>query len=755
MASAMTDRSLSDSLPARAVVCHGVLTPRVAPAANSPQKRVAAEAPDRFPGQMPRWLRREDATLVSGRSIFSADVRPDGALHIAFVRSVHASGRLTGIETQAARAVSGVEAIFTAEDIGALRIPAINPLLPLTRACSFDLLARDWVNWVGQPVAIVVAATREQARAAADLVQPVVEPSQASGDFDEAEPIAAIRHRWGDVDRLRGSPEDVGSVDIRLRSPRLVAMSLEPRAVTVAIDADGLTVWVPSQSPSRARDDIAATLGIAPEQVRVIAQNVGGAFGARASVVPEDLLVPWVAQRLKRSVRWVAERTEEFLAGMHGRGSQMAASLSFDSNGVLSVLSANLTFGLGAWMPFSSVVPLRNAARILPGPYRVRGLSVDGVARLSNAAPVNIYRGAGRPEAALLMECLLDRAARVLRLDPLEMRRRNLIGARAMPFRTPTGEVLDSGDYPALLERAAQLFAYDGARHEQTRRRSAGELVGIGIALYVEPCGQGWEAARVTLHADGRAEVASGAPAQGQGHLTTFARIAADELGCDPSLVEVSCGDTALCPDGVGALASRSTAIGGSAIVAACREAMAARAAGAAFPVVVEQRFTAQESWASGCVICSACIDPETGMVTIERIVWVDDAGRVVHPELAHGQLMGGLAQGLGQALMEQIVYDAGGQLLTGSLMDYAVPRAGDIPPVIMESLSNPSPHNLLGAKGVGEAGCIGVPAAIMNAARDALSPLGEIDLQFPLTPPRVWRALRDARASAAAEPGA
>ncbi|MFM8548710.1 MAG: xanthine dehydrogenase family protein molybdopterin-binding subunit, partial [Betaproteobacteria bacterium] len=310
-------------------------------------------------------------------------------------------------------------------------------------------------------------------------------------------------------------------------------------------------------------------------------------------------------------------------------------------------------------------------------------------------------------------------------------------------------------DYPALLERAARLFAYDGARHEQTRRRSAGELVGIGIALYVEPCGQGWEAARVTLHADGRAEVASGAPAQGQGHLTTFARIAADELGCDPSLVEVSCGDTAMCPDGVGALASRSTAIGGSAIVAACREAMAARAAGAAFAVVVEQRFTAQESWASGCVICSACIDPETGMVTIERIVWVDDAGRVVHPELAHGQLMGGLAQGLGQALMEQIVYDAGGQLLTGSLMDYAVPRAGDIPPVIMESLSNPSPHNLLGAKGVGEAGCIGVPAAIMNAARDALSPLGEIDLQFPLTPPRVWRALRDARASAVAEPGA
>jgi carbon-monoxide dehydrogenase large subunit len=474
----------------------------------------------------------------------------------------------------------------------------------------------------------------------------------------------------------------------------------------------------------------------------VIAPDVGGAFGARASVVPEDLLVPWAAWRLRRSLRWVASRSEEFTAGMHGRGSTIQGQLSVSADGLLQTLDAQLHFALGAWMPFSSVVPLRNAARILPGPYQVQALSVQGKATLSNASAVNIYRGAGRPEAVLLTEVLIERAARALRLDPMELRRRNLIAAQALPYLTPTGETLDSGDYPALLERACGRFDYPRARREQAIRRHAGECVGVGVAVYVEPCGQGWESARVTLHDNGRVTVASGSPAQGQGHTTVFAQIAAEALGCDESMVDVDLGDTAACPDGVGALASRSTAIGGSAIVDACRQALARRAAGDALPLTVETRFTARESWASGCVMAQVAIDSDTGELTIERVVWVDDAGRLIHPALVHGQLLGGFAQGMGQALMERVVYDEAGQLLTGSLMDYAVPRASDMPDLVIESLGQPTAFNLLGAKGVGEAGCIGVPAAIMNAALDALSPWGEADLQFPLTAPRLWQAL-------------
>jgi len=369
---------------------------------------------------------------------------------------------------------------------------------------------------------------------------------------------------------------------------------------------------------------------------------------------------------------------------------------------------------------------------------------VQGQATQAHAAPVNIYRGAGRPEAALLMETLVEQAARQAGIDPVALRLKNLIAATDMPYTTPSGEVLDSGDYAALLRQACEKFDYTAERQQQAERRARGEWVGIGVALYVEPCGQGFESARVTLHSDGRVTVASGAPAQGQGHVTTFAQIAAEALGCDASQVTVLMGDTDHCPDGTGALASRSTAIGGSAIVQACRSALALRAGGAAYPIVVEERFTSDEAWSCGCVMARMGLDPDTGHPTVERLVWADDAGHIVNPTLAHGQLVGGAAQGLGQAMLERLVYDAQGQLITGSLMDYAVPRADDMPPIEITSLHTPSPNNLLGAKGVGEAGCIGVPAALMNAARDALSPLGECALNFPLTSEQLWRAMQD-----------
>jgi carbon-monoxide dehydrogenase large subunit len=312
-----------------------------------------------------------------------------------------------------------------------------------------------------------------------------------------------------------------------------------------------------------------------------------------------------------------------------------------------------------------------------------------------------------------------------------------------MPYATPTGERFDSGDYLAALDRAAARFGYAAERQQQLQRRASGELVGIGIAMYVEPCGQGFESARVTLLADGSVRVASGSAAQGQGHETSFAEIAAEALGCDASKVMVVHGDTDSSPDGIGALASRSIAIGGSAILEAAREAARRRDAGVALPLTVESIYRAPgEAWSYGCVMVRLAIDGETGKPAIERLVWVDDAGRVISPQLAEGQLVGGLAQGIGQALMERIVYDEHGQLLTGSLMDYALPRAADMPVVELESLTIPATANILGAKGVGEAGTIGVPAALLNAAIDALAPLGVTDLDFPLTAERLWRTI-------------
>ena len=449
------------------------------------------------------------------------------------------------------------------------------------------------------------------------------------------------------------------------------------------------------------------------------------------------------AHRLRTTVQWKASRSEEFLSGQHGRAARLQGQLAVDAQGHFLSLQAQLQYTLGAWLPYSALVPMRNAARILPGPYRVDRCDITGQSRRLHTAPVGIYRGAGRPEAALLMETLIDQAARLAGLDPVQLRLRNLIDASAMPYRTPTGETLDSGDFPQLLRLACERFGYDQERERQRQRRAQGEWVGLGVALYVEPCGQGWESARVTWHADGQVSVASGSPDQGQGHATTFGHIAASTQGVPFAQVQVLMGDTDLCPPGTGALASRSTAIGGSAVLQACQTLRDQRAQGLPPPLTAEARFESQEAWASGCVLVRMSVDAATGQARIERLLWVDDAGLSLQPDLVRDQLIGGAAQGIGQALMEQMVYDSEGQLLTGSLMDYAVPRADDMPPIELHSLHTPSPLNPLGAKGVGEAGCIGVPAAIMNAARDALSPLGEVDLQLPLRAEQLWLALQ------------
>ena len=703
--------------------------------------------------------RREDPVLLRGQGRYTGDVDVDapGVLHAAFVRAPLARGRIDAVDTREAEAAPGVVAVLTAASLAAdgapVFMPPPNPLLPLAEVPRVEPLARAEVVYLGQPVALVLARTLAQAQQAAQRVRLDLAALPAVLDFEGGTNVTQVRHVQGPAGEAQATEPaadaEATTVEVSLEIPRVLALALEPRGM-VARWHDGteggsprLTVHLGTQSPSRAQADIAAALGWDAARVRVVTGHVGGAFGAKSSVSPEDLAIALAARRQQACVRWISPRGDDFTAGMHGRGARLRGRLSVAPDGRLHTLRADVHHTLGAWLPFSAVVPLRNTARILPGPYRVAELHVQGRATLSNAAPVTIYRGAGRPEAALLMETLVDKAARALGMDPVELRQRNVIEAAALPWRTPTGELLDSGDYLRALDRACERFGYQEQRRLQAARRARGEVVGLGVALYVEPCGTGWESARVDWHADGSVTVASGSPAQGQGHGTTYARIAAQALGVDTSRVAVVYGDTEHCPVGTGALASRSTAIAGSAIVQACRALRARRAAGEPLPLRAEERFTARESWSYGCVIARLAVDRDTGRPQVEHVTWVDDAGHVVEPVLAHGQLIGGLAQGLGQAMLERLVHDRQGQLLTGSLMDYAVPRADDLPPVDIESLDTPSPHNLLGAKGVGEAGCIGVPAALMNAARDALAPLGDFELQFPLTSEQFWQAMQ------------
>lgn len=695
--------------------------------------------------ETPPFIRREDEALLRGQGCFVHDVRLPDTRHVAFVRSAHAHAMLLSIDDAPARALPGVLAVLTAADFSEQCMPAPNPLLPELAPTNFPLLPQHSLTYVGQPIAMVIASSHALACQAAALVGLEVQLLVPELDFDAPAQVSPVaRTAYGSPEPSQPSQPMQLSVHAKLHLPRVLAVALEPRGCLARWDTQQarLTLWLGTQTPSRAQADVAGSLGLVEAQVRVICPDVGGAFGAKASVCPEELLVALAARHLGGTLRWASSRLEDFSAGMHGRGARLSGTLTLDAAGDFQALSARLDFPLGAWLAFSALVPLRNAARILPGPYRVARLDLQGQASRSHTAPVNIYRGAGRPEAALLMETLIDQAARASGMDPVALRQRNLIRAADMPWRSGTGEWLDSGDYLRTLERACALFDYPAERASQTARRAAGACVGIGVAMYLEPCGQGWESATVTLHADGRVTVASGSPAQGQGHASTFAQIAATELGCQTQAVEVLLGDTDTCPAGIGALASRSTAIGGSAIAQACREALSRRQGGEALPLTAQARFSAAEAWSHGCVIARMAVDVDTGEPRIERLVWVDDAGHIINPVLARGQLLGGAAQGLGQAMMERMVYDPSGQPITGSLMDYALPRASDMPAIEIESLCSPSPHNLLGAKGVGEAGCIGVPAALMNAARDALQAFGEPELELPLTAEQLWRAM-------------
>jgi carbon-monoxide dehydrogenase large subunit len=751
--------------------------------ARVPDSREPTDRNIRWTGQPLR--RREDERLLRGVGRYVTDVLPVGCLHLVFLRSPYAQAGIRSIDADAARGAPDVVAVLTAADLAAVGQATVNPLVPGVRPLSFEPLASQRVMAVGQPVAAIIATSVAAALDAADLV--AVDYAPHDGPVAPGEERMA--QRWTDGDVEAGFRAAATVVRVTVQHSRVAAMPLEPRAAVAAWDGDAeqMIVWLPTQSPHRARDDLAAIIGIAPDKLRVVAPDVGGAFGAKASIHAEDAVVALAAWQLRRPVRWSGSRGEDLLAGTHGRGGALSGEMALAADGTILALRAGVDFPLGHWMPYSAVVPARNAARVLPGPYRVPAVDIAMRGYLDHRAPLGIYRGAGRPEAAMLMERLLDAAAQTLQLDPLDLRRRNLIRASDLPWRTPTGQTLDSGDFEALLDRVQATAGYEALRRRQSERRAGGELVGIGLALFVEPCGEGWESAELDLAPDGTIRVATGSTAQGQGRETAVAQLVADALYLPPARILVRHGDTATTPRGIGALASRSTPIGGSALLraadtfrakaaalvaqllqaeptavtfgngvfldrsggramdwAALAAALAAEAGTQPLHVALEYRADG-EAWSSGCCLAALSIDRETGVPCLESLHCVDDIGTVVNPLLVEGQLVGGIAQGIGEALLERIIYDAHGQLLTGSLMDYAMPRAQDMPPIALAGAHTRSPLNLLGAKGVGEAGCIGAPAAIVNAAVDALAPLGVRHLDMPLTPETLWRTLHAA----------
>jgi len=706
------------------------------------------------------WIGRavprfEDARFVKGEARFVDDLRMPGLLHAAFVRSPYAHARVVGVDAAAARELAGVRLVLAAADI-ADRVGAfpINPADDAEiRKIMHPVLAVERVRYVGQQVAVVVAETAAQAVDAAEYVMadyeelpPLLEPGRNEPQLHEDAPDNVLL-RWrcanGDVDGAFAAADVV--VRERVRAPRLIASPLEPRGAIADYDTaeDLLTLWISAQDQHRQLSGLSAVLKREPERMRIVIPDVGGAFGSKGVPAAETAAIALCALELERPVKWMETRTENALAAYQGRGADVDAELALSADGRMLAVRARYVADLGAYLyPTTAVAPL-TGGRLLTGCYAIPAAEVEVVGAATTKVPTGPYRGAGRPEAALVIERLVDLGARELNLDPVELRRRNLIPPGAFPYRTALGFTYDSGDYEAALDRALELADIASARTD----KGAGRLVGVGVALYVERVGPGWESAAVTLEENGRVVCRTGSTPHGQGHETTFAQIVADTLGVDPEDIEIRWGDTAEIPKGMGTFASRSVTVGGSALLLALEEVKARRARGEQLPLSAEARFELPGPvFSSGAYVAIVEIDAETGEVDVRQIVAVDDCGRVINPLLAEGQVIGAAVQAIGECLYEQVGYDENGQPLAVNLYEYHLPTSQSVPPIVGELRETPSPLNPLGAKGVGEGGSIGTPAALANAVADALSPLGITHVELPFTPSRVWAAMLSAK---------
>ena len=684
--------------------------------------------------------RREDLPLVRGAGRYVDDLVPPGLAHVVFVRSYHARASIVGV--RAPPSAPGLLRVFTAADLTGRARP-MRVTAPEGAEVADEphpILAADEVRYAGQPVAAVVAESRAQAVDAAELVEVEYQPGEAVVDPGDApETLMRWERSVGDVDGALAAAAH--RVHARHRIPRLVAAPIEPRGVLAAYDDAGdlLTVWASAQDPHRPLSQLAHALDRPPERIRVVIPDVGGAFGSKGAIAVEAVTVALAAMELGRPLKWIEDRVENFLGAYQGRGVEASVELALDAGGRILAVRASILADLGAYLLPTTAIPPHTTAMLMTGCYDIPVAAVSVRGARTDKVPTGPYRGAGRPEAAYLLELTVDRAARELGLEPAELRRRNLI--RSFPHRSALGWTYDSGDYERCLDRALELVG---------PKPSGSGVVGKGIAMYVERAGGSWESARISVAADGRVIARSGSTPHGQGHETTFAQIVADRLGVDVDDVEMRFGDTAEVPPGVGTFASRSVAVGGSALVLAADrileqvgQATLVEAAAAAGGLEAEAKFESDLVFGSGAYAAVVEIERDTGALKVRRLAAVDDAGTIINPLLAEGQVVGGTVQGLGAVLTEEAVYDADGQLRNASFVEYGLPSAVEVPPIASDFVQTPSPLNPLGAKGIGEGGAIGTPAAIANAVADAL---GGDAPDPPFTPEKLWRALQGLR---------
>jgi carbon-monoxide dehydrogenase large subunit len=749
--------------------------------------------------------RIEDPALLRGQGTFVDNLRPDGVLFAAFVRTPFAHATVTAVDTSEAVRAPGVVAVYTAADLG---LPAGFPFFTTNPRCARPPLADGRVRFVGEAVAVVIAESAAQAVDATELADVDYEPLEVVVDMEEAlAPGAPLQ--FDDVpgniaqgERSPGTDALAGAAHVtrlRVENQRLAVAPMEGNAVLATPGPDDrydVTVHMATQMPHTAQRLVAKAFGLDKERVRVVAPHVGGAFGGKAGVPAEHLVVIASALRLGRPVSWTETRSEAMLS-MHGRGQVQFVELGLDENARITGLRCRVIGDCGAYAGFGGTFATGSTYQMAPGVYKVPRLEYAAIAALTNTSPVGAFRGAGRPEAAAMLERVLDLAADELGLDPAEIRRRNLVGPDEFPYTTATGTTYDTGDYARALDEALRLADYEALRADQAARRDRGDstLLGIGMSCYVEVTGGGsGEYGVVDVARDGSVTVRAGTSSHGQGHATSFAMIVADRLGVPLESIRFEQSDTGAVPRGQGTGGSRSLQLGGSAVSGAAglvlergREVaaallevstddlevaeggfhvagvpaasvswadVAAAAEDEGNPMRAEYDFPAEGStFPFGAHVAVVEVDTETGLVTPVRHVAVDDCGRILNPLLVAGQQMGGVAQGIAQALWEEFRYDSEGNPLTPSFAEYAIPAAPEIPPMTLANTVTETPLNPLGAKGIGESATVGSTPAVQNAVVDALSHLGVRHIDMPLKPARIVAAVRAAAAGDSPDP--
>jgi len=770
-------------------------------------------------------VRKEDKRFITGKGRYVDDVKLVGMTHAHFVRSPHAHAKVKSIDTSAAAKMPGVLAVLNGKQLVDDKVGNLICGWAITskdgspmKMGAWPAMAPETVRFVGQAVAVVIAETKGQARDAAEAVVVNYEELPAVPDIRAAiKPGAAQLHPeapgnivydWtlGDEAAVTSAFAKAASVvSLDITNNRLIPNAMEPRAALADYDTaeDHYTLYTTSQNPHVARLVLSAFYNIAPEhKLRVIAPDVGGGFGSKIYIYPEEMVALWASKKVGRPVKWTGDRSESFLTDAHGRDHVTKAEMAFDKDHKILALRVKTHANFGAYMSlFSSAVPTYLYATLLSGQYVIPAIHAEVIGVYTNTAPVDAYRGAGRPEASYVLERLMETAARQLKVDPAELRSRNFI--RQFPYQTPVIMAYDTGDFVASLEAAKKSIDYAGFAARKAKAKQDGKLRGLGVSCYIEACGIApskavgslgagvglWESAEVRVNPVGTIEVLTGSHSHGQGHETTFAQLIADRLGISIDQVQIVHGDTDKVQFGMGTYGSRSAAVGLTAILKAMEKVeakakkIAAHALEAsegdiviengefkvagtdkkiAFPMVALGAYTAHNlpdgmepglkesafydptnfTFPAGAYICEVEVDQNTGKTSFVNFVAADDFGRMINPMIVEGQVHGGLAQGIGQALLEGAVYDGNGQLVTASYMDYTMPRADDLPSFKLGHTTTLCPGNPLGIKGCGEAGAIGASAAVINAITDAI---GHNKLEMPATPDRVWHAIHAA----------